>query len=324
MSARVSVIVPVRNRREMIAGLLDALQRQTYRDFEIVVVDDGSTDGTPEVILQRQRNGQPVRVMASSGTGAVAARRDGVGGSSGSILAFTDSDCVPDAGWLAAGVWAIDGGAEMVNGLTRPARHVEPFERSTASDDDGLYPTCNMFFQRDTFERFGGFDEHAVTRLGFRPERRSRGLGFGEDTLLAWRIRRAGVPFAYAPDAIVEHLVLPRDFGESLSRSIQAGAFPALLREVPELREKFVRKRILFGSRSRLPFYATALAFLARRRLAVCVFVAWWGWCRASELRSMPISRLRKLVFLPAEMALDAVVGTSLVIGSIRGRTLLL
>src|SRR5581483_11530323 len=104
---------------------------------------------------------------------------------------------------------AFDAGADLVNGRTVPARPLLPLERSMGSGLEGLYPTCNVLYRRDAFERAGRFDRAAARRWGFRPDRRSKGVGFGEDTLLAWRLIREGGTVAYADDAIVEHAVFP-------------------------------------------------------------------------------------------------------------------
>ena len=100
---RVSVVVPVRDRRDLLRDLLAALDVQTFRDFELLVVDDGSVDGSAELAESTTVAGQPVRVLRQEGLGAVAARQRGAADSRGEVLAFTDSDCTPVPGWLAAG-----------------------------------------------------------------------------------------------------------------------------------------------------------------------------------------------------------------------------
>src|SRR5487761_1219850 len=97
---RISVVVPVRNRRDLIEALLDALDKQTRRDFEVIVVDDGSTDGADNVAASRVVAGRPVRLLRANGAGAVTARPIGAREARGAILAFTDSDCVPCPDWL--------------------------------------------------------------------------------------------------------------------------------------------------------------------------------------------------------------------------------
>ena len=208
-----SVIVPVRDRRDLLADLLSALAAQTCQDFELVVVDDGSSDGSAEVAestLASGRLGRGGTVLRQGGEGAVAARQAGVAVARGRVLAFTDSDCVPAPGWIEAGVAAVEGGADVVMGPTRSARMRRPLERGLWVDDNGLYPTCNVFYDRHAFEAAGGFDEAAADRYGFRPGRRAKGLGFGEDTLLGWRVRRRGTA-AYVESALVHHAVFPPD-----------------------------------------------------------------------------------------------------------------
>jgi glycosyltransferase involved in cell wall biosynthesis len=303
---------------------LEALDAQTYRDFEVVVVDDGSTDGADELAASAWIADRPVSLLRSRGAGAVTARTLGVEASSGEILAFTDSDCVPAPGWLAAGMAAIDEGADLVNGRTQPSRPMKPLERSVGSGTEGLYPTCNIFYRRHVFQRAGGFDHGAASTLGFRVDELARGTGFGEDTLLAWRVRRSGAVVRYVPEAFVQHHVFPPDVRDWLSRCSQVAAFPALVRDVPELRTTMMRRRILFGERSRLPVYGFAVALLTRRRLPITVVLGWWVLWRLRELRRAPVSWPHRLAVLPGEMAIDAAMATAFVTGSIRARTIAL
>ena len=322
---RVSVVVPVRNRRDLLARMLDGLQTQTFADFEVVVVDDGSTDGCEDEALARRNAGLRVKVTRSDGVGAVAARRTGVERSEGELLAFTDSDCVPRPGWLEAGVNAVDAGAEVVKGATHPARWpLAPFERSVASFDEGLYPTCNMFYLRDVYKRFGGFDVRAGAQLGFRVGRRARRLGFGEDTLLAWRALRGGAKVVYEEAAAVDHHVFPPDFVDSIGRVAVIGAFPALLRLVPELEPQLLVCGRFLGPRSRLPFYVTVAALLLGSRRSALLSLAWWVAERGDGLRTAPVGWPQKVALLPAEMVMDAATGLALVAGSVRARKLVL
>jgi cellulose synthase/poly-beta-1,6-N-acetylglucosamine synthase-like glycosyltransferase len=321
---RISVIVPVRNRKDLLRRLFDALDAQTRRDFEVIVIDDGSTDGADQVAAQRVLAGRPVRLLRSGGTGAVAARTLGVAEAVGDILAFTDSDCAPRPQWLERGAAAIEGGADLVNGLTLPERPMAPLERSVSSATEGLYPTANMFFRRTAFDAVRGFDIHASRRLGFRHSRLARGTGFGEDVILAWRMIRAGFRAVHVPEAEVRHHVFPADMSESLDRGWQTAAFPQLVVEVPELRRTIMHHGVLFGDRSRVPFYATAAALLLRQRSVAGVAVTWWTLLRLREMRRLPFPWQRKLPFLPAEMLVDAVMGTAMIVGSARARTIVL
>jgi glycosyltransferase involved in cell wall biosynthesis len=321
---KVSVVIPVRDRRSLLAACLDGLARQGREiPFEVVVVDDGSTDGSGDAARARDGKGLTVRVIEGKAEGAVAARQVGVANALGDILAFTDSDCVPRPEWLAEGVRAIDDGADVAQGITVPARPVGPGERSVSVGvEDGLYATCNVFYRREAFDHAGGFDGGAARRLGFRLDNRARGLGFGEDTLVGWRVRRGGAS-AFVPEAVVEHHVFPASFAESVSRAAMAGAFPALVRDVPELRATLLTRRVLLGT-GRVGLYLAVIGGVALRgrrgRVLAACGVGWW---LASTAR-----RVRRAGGGPREVAAEAVVdvvtGASLVAGSVRSRTIVL
>ncbi len=317
----VSVIVPVRDRREMLAELLVALDKQTYRSFEVVVVDDGSLDGSGDLARASIVSGWPVTVVRGNGEGAVRARQRGVDRARGAIFGFIDSDCLPDPAWLEQAVAAMGDGAELVNGLTRPVRTPKPLERSMASGTEGLYPTCNVLYTRALYERLGGFDSAAASRWGFRLTRRARGLGFGEDTLLAWQAVRSGADVRFVPACVVEHHVLAPDLKEMVSRVTQTAAFPALIKEVPELRQTLLWHRVMLGDSSRLAVYAALAAMAGRRPRLVALAVLWWALQRLRG-SAQPISE--RVAWLPAELALDVATSGALVVGSVRARSVVL
>jgi hypothetical protein len=320
----VSVIVPVHNRHALLRRLLDALAVQTCSDFEVIVVDDGSSDGATEEATPERNPSLSIRCIANEGAGAFAGRNTGVAVALADVLAFTDSDCVPSPGWLAAGLGAVDAGADVVNGITRPRRPPGLLERTVQSGEEGLYPTCNMFFRRAAFEKAGGFDPDAWRRLGFGERSRSRGPGVGDDTLLAWEVRRRGRAM-FEPAAVVEHEVFPPDLADSIRHTTWLRAFPSLVREVPELRTtSLLRQRLFLGDISRAPIYVLALAVLGRRpRLAGGAVLAWVA-LQAPAVRRAPGPFSSKLSALPGRFLLDAVGAAALVVGSVRARTVVL
>jgi glycosyltransferase involved in cell wall biosynthesis len=317
----VSVVVPVRDRRLLLRGALEALAKQTYRDFEVVVVDDGSTDGSGDVVADFSE--LDTHVVRTEGIGAVEARRAGVAAARGGVLAFTDSDCIPDADWLAEGVAAIEGGADLVQGPTFPVRSIGLLERSVGVEsEDGLYATCNIFYRRDAYERAGGFALDGATRFGFRRNAMARGLGFGEDTLLGWRVRASGRA-VFVPQAIVRHEVTKPALGELMKRAWLAGAFPSLVREVPELRNTLLKDRVFLGRR-RIPLYATLVALLLRRGWLAGLLAATWIGMRARDVDRSGEGPKRKAVALPVELGLDAITAAALITGSVRAGTIVL
>jgi hypothetical protein len=322
MAPRASVIIPGRDRRDLLAETLDALDAQDCCCFEVIVVDDGSSDGSGELAASRTVHGKPVRVLDGGGHGAVRARTIGVEATTAEVLAFTDSDCLPDPRWLSSALAAIDAGADAVNGLTQPARPMLPLERSMGSGTEGLYPTCNMIYRRAAYEAAGGFDQSIADRWGWRIDRRTRGDGFGEDTMLAWRVIHNGGKMTYCPEALVHHAVLPFDPSDFVSRTLRVGGFPAMVREVPELRTTLFHHQWQLGARTRLPMYAAAATAIARRPVASAACTAVWAALRWRELRCYPTSRQRRLAALPVELASDVLTGGALLVGSLRARSI--
>src|SRR5437764_854251 len=111
---RVSVVVPARNAAATIERALDAVARQELGEpYETIVVDDGSADGTPELAERSRAPG--LRVLRQRPESPSAARNRGASEARGDVLAFTDADCFPTPGWLAAGLAALEG-ADLVQG----------------------------------------------------------------------------------------------------------------------------------------------------------------------------------------------------------------
>ena len=317
----VSVIVPVRNRPELLDLLLRSLATQTFREFEVVLVDDGSSTSLDQPISKARECGLDITYLRTEGVGAVEARCVGVSKAQGRILAFTDSDCEADPRWLEEGVRAISAGADLVQGVTKPVRPAGFHERTLAyRGGEGLFATCNVFYRRDAFDAAGGFDRSTAGRFRFRPGPRARGLGFGEDTLLGWRVARNG-EVRVAEEAVVRHAVTRESLRELFSRAWQIGAFPALVREVPELRRTLLRSGIFIGSDARIPIYLAAVAaLLGRHRFATIIAAVWVGrtWI---ALGKRGLRWKGRLAALPFELGQEAVKAFALVLGSARTRT---
>jgi hypothetical protein len=317
----VSVVVPTKNRRPYLRQLLDALAAQTLADHEVIVVDDASSDGSADEVEADARAGRPVHLVHGAGMGAVEARIAGVAKASAELLAFTDDDCIPHPRWLASGVAALEAGADVVQGATHPHGAVQPLDRTISVDrHDGLYNTCNVFYRRAALDAAGGFASAGST-LGYRPGRAAKGLGFGEDALLGWRVRRLGSA-TFAPEAVVEHEIFRPDPLDAVRRAWMTGGFPALVREIPELRETALAHRYFLGT-TRVPLYAAVVAAAARRPGVAGVSAGVWVGRHAFALRGGGSLR-RRALGLAGGLALDVVTAAALVSGSARARRVVL
>jgi GT2 family glycosyltransferase len=232
LSPLVSVVVPVRNGEPAIVECLEALLDQTYPSdrFEIIAVDNASTDRTAQLIRRL-----PVRYVYEPRVGRSHARNRGIEASRGEVLAFTDVDCVADRDWLASliagfdsdGVSGVAGEIESFAPQTAAQRYAEAFYPSHQSVvlalDEPFAITANVAFRKDVFARIGGFDATFVT---------------AEDVDFGWRFFAADLKMAYAPTATVAHRAR-RNALELLRQQAGYGYGRAILRERYGLRRGY-------------------------------------------------------------------------------------
>ena len=313
-----TVIVPARDAADTIEALLEALAaQQGAPPFEVIVVDSGSSDGTS---VHAAIAG--AKVLHNPGGEPAGSRNLGASLAFGDVLAFTDADCAPEPGWLAAGLRALAGGADLVQGAVAPTGPAGPFDRTVVvAGEHGLYETASLFVRRATFERVGGFEP--VPRLGI-----GTGQPFGEDTWFAWRLKRAGGRTAFAADATVRHEVFTRGPGGWIWERRRAALFPPLVALIPELRSTFLHRR-WFLSPASLSFDlalaggvlgAVGLALAPRRRWAAgapLLLTARYGAEVAAETRA----RAAGPAYALARVAADALTCAALVAASVRSRT---
>lgn len=209
----VSVIVAARNEADNLPALLTALTQQTHLDFEIVLVDDASTDATPGIAHSWQQTHPALRVLRIKNPveprkkhalteGIAAARHD--------LLAFTDADCTPPPDWLAtlaAQHAATDSKALLVgygpfrkapgllNGMARYETFVTGVLTAAAIGLDRPYMAVgrNLSYTRSLFQKIDGFD-HALDSLS------------GDDDLLVQEVARhraAPIYHVFAPESFV-------------------------------------------------------------------------------------------------------------------------
>jgi GT2 family glycosyltransferase len=189
----ISVVVPAWNAGGVLPGLLAALAEQTA-EHELILVDTGSTDDT---IALAEAAG--ARVVASPKRNRSLARNLGVEAASGQLIAFTDADCVPVPGWIAALAGCL-GSSPLASGPVRIRTRPEPnraerFDRLWRYPQEryvaaGVATSANLGIRRDAFDAIGGYDPR---------------FHHGEDTDLCLRAADAGFGLAWCPDAEVGH-----------------------------------------------------------------------------------------------------------------------
>jgi glycosyltransferase involved in cell wall biosynthesis len=313
-----SVVVPARDAAATLPRTLACLAAQRGApEYEVIVVDDGSRDDTA---VLAERTG--VRLVRGEGAGSGAARNAGVAAARGSLLAFTDSDCFPSPGWLAAGARRLDE-VELVAGAVKPDPDAAlgPFDRTVwVERETGLYETANLLMRRELFERVGGFEpwlrDDGPRRGWTNPE-------LGEDVWLGWRARRAGARSAFAPEALVYHAVHRREATGYVSERQRVRHFPAMAARVPELREQFMHGRVFLSRRSAMfdaAVAGTAVAALTGSKLPL---LAAAPYARQLARRAKPYRRRAPLV-AAVDVAADSLTLASLAYGSARNRSLVI
>jgi glycosyltransferase involved in cell wall biosynthesis len=197
---RVSVVVCAYNADRTIDACLAALEHLRYPDYEVIVVNDGSTDRT----LVIAESYPYCRIVSQENLGLSVARNVGAVAAAGEIVAYTDSDCVADPDWLNYLVATMERGGLVACGgpnfpppedsLVPEAVAVSPGAPCHVLLDDQIaehIAGCNMAFRRDVLLGLGGFD--AIFRAA------------GDDVDICWRLQDAGYSIGYSPAALVWH-----------------------------------------------------------------------------------------------------------------------
>jgi hypothetical protein len=225
---RVSIILPVYNGAATIGGALESVFAQTFADYEIVAVDDGSTDATASVLASY---GNRIQVVSQPNRGLSAARNAGVRASSGEYLAFIDDDDLWMPEKLARCVAVLDQDPNFVLAYTGAVRvdlsgAAMPSQNADADRVDS--PTmaqmlerpwnvvpCQFVVRREVFERCGGFDERFVATC--------------EDMYFLLLAREHGY-FRGVPASLVRKTMRPL-YPKALNREPQCDLFVRVVRE---------------------------------------------------------------------------------------------
>ncbi|MCK4352501.1 glycosyltransferase family 2 protein [candidate division WOR-3 bacterium] len=253
----ISIVIPTYNRRKYLNSILNSLNEMEFKkeDYEIIVVDDGSTDGTEQIIVNcnppEAEQIANLRYFRQEHKGASAARNLGIKSAKGEIIAFTDSDCIADKNWLKEIVKSLCSGikesqleadesqAQRSQGIqgsfnnkeaiavggrtTSISEKITPFTHQVITDGK-TFTSCNMAVRKEILLKMGGFDEDFI---------------YGhEDTDIYFRLQKLG-KIIYNPSAIVCHPPIPLSFLQFIRRiEISYRNEKLLYKKYPELYER--------------------------------------------------------------------------------------
>jgi glycosyltransferase involved in cell wall biosynthesis len=246
---RASVVVCTRNGAKTLQDCLSGVLELDYPDFEVLVVDDGSTDATRAIA-----SAFPFRVIDSGGRGLSHARNRGLQASTGEIVAYLDDDARPDPHWLmyiASTLWATDhagvGGPNIApidsQLVARCVDQAPGLPTHVLLDDRAAehIPGCNMAFRRDRLEAIGGFDPQFRTA--------------GDDVDVCWSLQARGWTLGFNAAAMVFHRrresvwrYLRQQFGYGTAEALLERKWPEKYNGAGHLRW---RGRVYAGGRSR-------------------------------------------------------------------------
>jgi len=196
---KISVVVSTLNGAATLRDTLAGLEQLDYPDYEVIVVNDGSTDATPKIASEYH-----VRLITTKNQGLSAARNLGTQVAAGEIVAFIDDDAYPEIHWLRFLALAfMEGKYVGVGGPNLPPPNDGWIADAVANAPGGPNPVllsdtvaehipgCNMAFRKEALEAIGGFDR--VFRAA------------GDDVDVCWRLRDRGGLIGYTPAAVVWH-----------------------------------------------------------------------------------------------------------------------
>lgn len=215
----VSVVVVNWNRREYLRGCLESLLNQNFQDFEILVVDNGSQDGSAELVRERfeGRSGPPVRLIQNeTNRGFCAANNQGFAAARGRYVALLNNDAEAEPDFLGAMREAFELGEDVGMAACKVLMYEDPKRidkaghliypdgqnrgRGTGEIDQGQYDRreeclwpdgCAAMYRKSMLDEIGGFDEDLFL--------------YGDDAELGLRARLAGWRCIYVPEAVVRH-----------------------------------------------------------------------------------------------------------------------
>jgi GT2 family glycosyltransferase len=305
------VVIPTYARETRLAFALEALAGQTLdaERFEVIVVRPPRASGP----FASAPDGLPVRFETGALASRPAQRNHGWRLATGRLVAFTDDDCRPAAGWLEEVLAASNGERTVVQGRTEPdpdeIHLLHGLARSVRVEGPTpWYETCNIAYPRALLEELDGFDE--------------RFTGLGEDTDLGIRSVAAGATVRFSERALVHHAVEAQPLPAAIRSALTKWeTTPLVYREHPEHRRHLFGG--LFFNRTHAKVCAALAGLLIRRRhpVAGAALIAPFVAESIDTGNVGPRGLARQLIHLPARFLRELAMVAGIVRGAVRHRS---
>lgn len=301
---QVSVIIPNWNGLRLLRPCLDSLRRQTFRDFEVIVVDNASSDGSAQALAEEYPE---VRVVAlQQNLGYAGGCNAGIRAAQGAILVMLNNDTEADPGWLQALVDGLARHPEAGSASSRLMIHSRPeilnaagdlYRRNGLPDSRGVWQPYGPPYDQEAyvFGASGGaaaYRRELLERVGLFEE---RFFMWCEDVDLAWRAQRAGYRCIYLPDAVIYHHLSATGGGALASYYVGRNTLWVLARQYPAGLLRRHMRAILAAqwgiAREALRAWRGAAA-RARLRGQLVGLLTCWRWCgyRRAQQRMVQVS----------------------------------
>jgi glycosyltransferase involved in cell wall biosynthesis len=233
---QITVVIPAFKRAEALARAVRSVAAQDLEpsEFEVIVVDSSPDDANQRVVESvAVATGCNVRCLRKCAEGPGPSRNLGARHASGQFIAFLDSDCEATSGWLRAGLAAFKDDVGLLQGRVLPEPSVAAgifAHYIVVEAETPLYETANIFYRRLAFADTAGFTPD-LQPTSLQP------IG-GEDTRVAWQVKRNGWKSGFSAEALVYHEVRQMPVWKWFVHK-RLYVFPLIVREFPELRDYF-------------------------------------------------------------------------------------
>ena len=255
----ISIIIPMYNAKKTILQTLNGLEKQTFTNFEVIIVDDGSTDNSLSLIENFIKGSKLIiKTIHEKNSGPAKARNLGVQNSNGEIIIFLDSDCIPPENWIEEMIKPLQGnivgcncGYKVKNKESIIARYIDyeiakRHERLTKTSIDTV-GTYSASFIKSIFLEVGGFDTKYRNASG-------------EDFDFSFKIKNLGYNLIFTSNTFVYHYH-PDTLSKYLKQQASRGYWRVRL--YLENKDKIIKGDSYTGYEAQIQFVLSILAFIS-------------------------------------------------------------